>query len=86
MELTLKGKNLVFAKNRVFKATYNLQFLFYEIRGLKKNFVTRLYLNREIGKLEVFNEKRMFFYSLTFSRYKQFGIKEVKSSNKHKFI
>ena len=36
MELTLKGKNLDFAKKGIFKAKYNLQFLFYEISSLKK--------------------------------------------------
>jgi len=36
MELTLQGKNLAFAKNGVFKATYNSQFLSYEISSLKK--------------------------------------------------
>ena len=36
MELTLQGKNLVFAKNEVFKVKYNSQFLFYESSSLKK--------------------------------------------------
>ena len=61
MELTLQGKNLVFAKNGVFKVKYNSQFLFYEISSLKKNFFMRLYLYCDIGKFEVFNEKRRFF-------------------------
>jgi len=36
MELTLQGKSLVFAKNGVFKAEYNVQFLSNEICNLKK--------------------------------------------------
>ena len=36
MELTLQGKSIVFAKNEVFKAKYNAQFLSYEISSLKK--------------------------------------------------
>ena len=35
MELTLKGKNLDFAKKGIFKAKYNLQFLFYKISSLE---------------------------------------------------
>ena len=38
MELTLQGKNLDFAKKGIFKAKYNLQFLFYKISSLKKAF------------------------------------------------
>ena len=50
MELTLQGKNLFFAKNGVFKAKYNSQFLLYEISSLKKAF-------RHKALLELWNRK-----------------------------
>jgi len=50
VELTSQGKNLVFAKNGVFRATYNSQFLSYEISSLKKAF-------RYKALLELWNRK-----------------------------
>src|SRR6187402_2838833 len=79
MELTLQGKSLVFAKNALFKAKYNAQFLSNEICSLKQPLLRRLYLNCRIVKFEDFEKKKRFFHSLTFSRYKQFGIKEALS-------
>jgi hypothetical protein len=52
----------------------------------KKSLLKRLYLTGSIVNFEDFCVKKRFFHSLTFSRYKQFGIKEAKSSDKHKFI
>src|SRR6187402_1506175 len=75
MELTLQGKSLVFAKNALFKAKYNAQFLSNEICSLKQPLLRRLYLNCRIVKFEDFEKKKRFFHSLTFSRYKQFGTK-----------